>query len=187
MASYYDALERAMPHNCSIDFSTAIKFFDDSVKSGNDTLIQLLKNDVLQAVTGSSERVTFKDSDESTPVDIAEWLRSVIPDIQVRIIRHRHFITRLICTCRTMARLGGPRCATLWRQMTNASVRLAMVSQHSSPLRRSGLDLLMRSQPLQMRRTRYKSHVNHPLVMWAWADYLLQHKINLTVLPGIGR
>lgn len=83
MASYYDAVERGLPQNCSTDLATAVKFFDDSVKGGNTTLIQLLKNDVIQAVSGSSQRVSFSDSDQYTPVDIAGWLVSSLPDFQV--------------------------------------------------------------------------------------------------------
>lgn len=49
MASYYEAIERALPRNCSADWVAVNKYVDDALQGTNASLISQIKSDLLKA------------------------------------------------------------------------------------------------------------------------------------------
>jgi hypothetical protein len=72
MSSYYEAVERGIPQNCSADFATAIKFFDASITGTNSTLISEIKNAVASAATGQD--VPSHSTDSLDAASVGEYL-----------------------------------------------------------------------------------------------------------------
>jgi hypothetical protein len=72
MASYYQAIERAIPQNCSDDFSAALKFYDAAVTGSNATLESRVKNGVLSAASGGP--VSVASTDAMDDVTVGEYL-----------------------------------------------------------------------------------------------------------------
>jgi hypothetical protein len=72
MASYYRAVARALPTNCTTDFAAAIKFYDSAVSGNNATLESAVKNGVVSAATDS--KTTFAATDALDDASAGEYM-----------------------------------------------------------------------------------------------------------------
>jgi hypothetical protein len=72
MASYYSAVERGLPQNCSTDFAASVKFFDDTVKGSDANLKSQVKNAVISAVSG--QQVSTSTTDQMDDATVGEYL-----------------------------------------------------------------------------------------------------------------
>jgi hypothetical protein len=88
MASYYEAVQRGLPKNCSADYAVAVKFADDALSGGNATLAGEVKLLLAQAAAlgSGSNSVTQSDVDAFTAYDAAETLGSSFANFQARVL-----------------------------------------------------------------------------------------------------
>jgi hypothetical protein len=80
MSSYYGAVERGIPQNCSADFAAAIQFFDSSVTSSNASLVSEVKNGVASAIAGQT--VSARSSDGLDAPTVGEYLLAPFSNFQ---------------------------------------------------------------------------------------------------------
>jgi hypothetical protein len=77
MASYFEAVQRGLPKNCSADYAVAVKFADDALNGDNTTLANEVRLLLAKAAAPSgSGTVTQPDADGYSAYDLAEILES---------------------------------------------------------------------------------------------------------------
>jgi hypothetical protein len=81
MRSYYHPIAAALPANCSTDWATAIKFFDQAVTSSNASLVSTVKQQAVSAYQGNT--VTASQTDSLSPETAASFLRGIFNPFQV--------------------------------------------------------------------------------------------------------
>jgi hypothetical protein len=88
MASYYEAVQRGLPKNCSADYAVAVKFVDDALSGRNATLAGEVKLLLAQAAAlgSGSNTVTQSDVDTFTAYDAAGALESSFANFQARVL-----------------------------------------------------------------------------------------------------
>jgi hypothetical protein len=88
MRSYFHPVAAGLPAPCGQHFATAIRFFDEAMGNGSANAVQttsLVKNDLVQAFTGSDQTVSVATSDAQLPSNIASLLKSLFNNWQVRL------------------------------------------------------------------------------------------------------
>jgi hypothetical protein len=88
MRSYFHPVAAGLPAPCGQHFATAIRFFDEAMGNASANAVQttsLVKNDLVQAFTGTGQTVTVAASDAQPPANIASLLKALFNDWQVRL------------------------------------------------------------------------------------------------------
>jgi hypothetical protein len=80
MASYYRAVARGLPSNCSADFAAGIKFFDSAVTGSDATLESSVKNGIISAA--NNRPVSIASTDAMDDATVGEFITPVWGDYQ---------------------------------------------------------------------------------------------------------
>jgi hypothetical protein len=98
MSSYWGAVERALPRNCSNDFVAMTTLVDDTFKNGNQTFKTQLKRFLVQGRTSGALTLTDAQVQATPDINIARIVMDPLNNWQVsfEIAMKKDYVAKLL-------------------------------------------------------------------------------------------